>query len=175
MSTRDYQKHTVSPKQPPAGNLGDEWYDPVNNYLYKLFFIQGNKPVWTRIPSSTTGISSTGTGSSSSVNNYSTSLTIVSGILTISLSYYSVFEINLINNISSIVLSGIPAAGIMSSFMIIFTGDGTARTVVWPSNFKWPNGTAPTITNTFGKKDAFTFFTTNGGNEWEAFISGQNL
>jgi hypothetical protein len=174
MSTRDYQKHTVSPKQPPAGNLGDEWYDPVNNYLYKLFFSEGKIPVWTRIPSSTTGISS-GSVSSSAVNNYSTSLTIVDGTLTISLSYYSIFEINLSNNINSIAVSGAPAAGIMGSFMIIFTGDGTPRTVIWPNTFKWPNGVAPAITNTANKKDAFVFFTTNGGNEWEAVISGQNF
>jgi hypothetical protein len=58
---------------------------------------------------------------------------------------------------------------------LVFTMDGTARTVSWPVSFYWPGGTAPTLTSTNGKKDVFTFFTSDGGTTWLAFISGQNL
>ena len=174
MSTRDYNKHIVSTTQPPTGNPGDEWYNPTTNSLYKLFINSGTTVSWTQIPSTNvTGSGSSGTGATAI--NLSTSPTITSGALALSLATYTVFEFTLTQNITSITLSNVPAAGIVASFMIITTGDGTARSVTWPTNFKWPSGTAPSITSTLNKKDVFVFFSSDGGSTWEAFISGQNL
>lgn len=174
MSTRDYNKHIVSTTQPPTGNPGDEWYNPTTNYLYKLFVNSGTTVSWTQIPSTNvTGSGSSGTGATAI--NLSTSPAIVDGVLALSLATYTVFEFTLTQNITSIVISNTPAAGIMASFMIVTTGDGTARTVTWPANFKWPSGTAPSITSTLNKKDAYVFFSSDGGSSWQAFISGQNL
>lgn len=174
MSTRVYNNHTVSATQPPGGKVGDEWYDPVHNYLYKLFSVDGVAPQWVRIPSTNVTGGGDGTSGATAIN-LATSPTITDNKLSIDLSTYTVFEINLLQNITQITVSNVPAAGIMASFMIIFNGDGTARTVVWPSSFRWPNGLAPSLTSTLNKKDAFVFFSTDGGNNWEAFISGQNL
>lgn len=174
MSTRLYNNHTVSATQPPGGKVGDEWYDPINNYLYKLFSVDGVEPQWVRIPA--TNVTGSGSGAEGATAiNLSTSPIITNGVLTLDLTTYTVFEVNLLQNISSISVTNIPAAGIMASFMIIFTGDGTARSIVWPSSFKWPNNVAPSVTSTLNKKDAYVFFSTTGGNEWAAFISGQNL
>ena len=174
MSTREYNKHIVSTTQPPTGNPGDEWYNPTTNYLYKLFVNSGTTVSWTQIPS-TNVTGSGGSGTGATAINLSTSPTINGGILALDLTTYTVFETTLTQNITSVTISNVPGAGIMASFMIIFTGDGTARSVTWPVGFKWPNGTAPSITSTLNKKDAFTFFSTDGGSTWEAFISGQNL
>ena len=174
MSTRDYNKHIVSTTQPPDGKPGDEWYNPTTNYLYKLFINNGTTVSWTQIPSTNVTGSGSGTTGATAIN-LSTSPSISGGVLSLSLVTYTVFEVTLVSNITSITLSGVPAAGIMASFMIIFTGDGTARSVTWPVGFKWPNGTAPSLTSTLNKKDAFTFFSTDGGSTWEAFIAGQNL
>lgn len=174
MSNKVFNTHTVSSTQPPNGKVGDEWFDPDDNSLYKLFAINGTTVQWTKIPSTNvTGTGSSATGATAI--NLATSPIINNNTLALDLTTYTVFEVNLLQNITSISISNVPAAGIMASFMIIFTADGTARSVTWPASFKWPNGVAPSLTSTLNKKDAFVFFSTTGGNEWEAFISGQNL
>jgi hypothetical protein len=38
--------HIVSTSQPPSGALGDEWFDPATNKLYKLVAAGGTNVVW---------------------------------------------------------------------------------------------------------------------------------
>ena len=101
--------------------------------------------------------------------------TISAGTLTIDLNTASVFAVSLNAAITSITLSNTQASGLTSSFVLIFTADGTARSVTWPASFDWPSGTAPTLTSTNGKKDVFVFFTYDAGTNWNSFIAGQNL
>lgn len=105
----------------------------------------------------------------------SASATISGGTLTLNLNTATVFNVSLNANISTITISNVQAAGRSSSFVLVFTGDGTARSITWPASFHWADATAPTVTSTNGKEDVFTFFTTDGGTNWQAFISGQNL
>lgn len=105
----------------------------------------------------------------------STSVSIVSNAITLDLNTAGVFTVALTANINTITLSNVQSSGRASSFVLEFTGDGTARTVIWPANFLWPNDTAPDLTDSAGKKDVFVFYTTDGGVFWQAFISGQNL
>jgi hypothetical protein len=104
-----------------------------------------------------------------------TSPTISGGTLTLNLNTATVFAVALNANITTLTLTNVQAAGKTSSFVLMFTADGTVRSVTWPVSFHWPGGTAPTLTTTNGKEDVFTFFTTDGGTNWQAFISGQNL
>lgn len=101
--------------------------------------------------------------------------TISSGTLTLNLNTSAVFNVSLNANITTLTLQNVQTSGRTSSFVLVFTADGTARSVTWPGTFYWPGGIAPTITSTNGKEDVFTFFTTDGGTTWLAFISGQNL
>jgi len=101
--------------------------------------------------------------------------TISAGSLTLNLSLASVFTVALNGNVTSLTISNPASSGNVSSFTLVFTADGTARSVTWPASVKWPAGTAPTLTSTNGKKDVFTFFTTDGGTTYNAFVSGQNL
>lgn len=101
--------------------------------------------------------------------------TISSGTLTLDLNTATVFDVSLNANITTLTLSNVQSTGRSSSFVLIFTADGTARSVTWPGSFKWPGSVAPTITSTSGKKDVFVFFTVDGGTSWQAFISGQNF
>lgn len=105
----------------------------------------------------------------------STTATISGGVLILNLNTATVFNVTLDSNISTITLSNVQSSGRSSSFVIVFTGDGTVRAVTWPASFNWPSAVAPTITSTLGKKDVYTFFTTDGGTTWQAFITGQNL
>jgi hypothetical protein len=100
---------------------------------------------------------------------------IINTTLTVDLSNAAVFDVQLNSNITFINILNTQATGRASSFVLIFTADGTTRTVIWPGGFRWGSGAAPTITTTTGKKDVFVFFTVDGGNNWQAFIAGQSL
>lgn len=100
---------------------------------------------------------------------------ISANVLTLDLNASAVFDVALNANITTLTLNNVQSSGVVSSFMLIFTADGTARTVTWPASFKWPAGTAPTITSTNTKKDVFMFLTVDGGTTWLAFITGQNI
>lgn len=105
----------------------------------------------------------------------SAAATISAGVLALNLNTAAVFTVALNANITSITISNVQSAGRASSFVLVFTADGTARSVTWPASFHWPGGTAPTLTSTNGKEDVFAFFTLDGGTTWQAFISGQSL
>jgi hypothetical protein len=104
-----------------------------------------------------------------------TALTINDGEITIDLNNATVFTLGLTASVTSVLFENVQNSGRASSFVLVVTGDGTARSIIWPASFKWPEGTAPTITSTNGKKDVFVFFTTDGGTTWQAFIAGQDL
>ncbi len=115
----------------------------------------------------------------------STNLSISFNTLTVNLNAGSVFNVTLNSNITTFNITNIQASGLASSFVLVLTSDGNARTVVWPTSFKWPafalssalfpTGVTPNLTSTAGRKDVFSFFTTDGGTSWSAFNSGQNL
>ena len=100
---------------------------------------------------------------------------ISAGTLAIDLNSATVFDVSLNANITTFTITNIQLTGRTSSFVLIFTADGTARSVTWPASFKWPNAVAPTITAASTKKDIYTFFTLDGGTTWQALITGQNL
>jgi hypothetical protein len=95
--------------------------------------------------------------------------------LTLNAAGGNVFAVSLNANISTLSFSNIPASGEAYGLTLIFTADGTARTVTWPAAVKWPGGSAPTMTSTNGKRDIFVLFTHDAGTTWFAFKSGQNL
>lgn len=105
----------------------------------------------------------------------SSTVSIVANAITLDLNSTTVFSVTLNANITTITLTNVQSAGRASSFVLVTTGDGSIRSVTWPASFYWPGGTAPTLTSAAGKKDVFTFFTTDGGTTWQAFITGQNI
>lgn len=66
-----------------------------------------------------------------------------------------------------------PTATPGKSFTIRLTFPATAYTVTWPSSVRWPNSTAPTLTNANGRQDMFSFVCLASG-LWMGFIAGQN-
>jgi hypothetical protein len=101
---------------------------------------------------------------------------ISAGTLTLDLSAAQVFTVSLNANVTTLTISNTPATASRSiGFTLILTADGTARTVTWGAAVLWPAGTSPTLTSTNGKKDVFSFVTTNGGTTWLGFTGGQNF
>lgn len=104
-----------------------------------------------------------------------TSPSISGGQLTLNLTNGNIFNVSLNAAITIMTISNIPTSSFAANFTLIFTADGTARAVSWTPSIKWPSGTAPTLTSTNGKRDAFTFVTLDGGTTWLGFVGGQNF
>lgn len=76
----------------------------------------------------------------------------------------SVFQLNLNANVTTFNLTGTLASLLGYQYQLIVRYNG-GTTITWNSNFKWPGGTAPTLTGTSGKIDIFNFVvaSTDGG------------
>ena len=84
----------------------------------------------------------------------------------------------------SLVLSGnttisfgdAPASG-ASGFSLTITQDagGSGYTVTWPAEVKWPGGTAPEMTATADKTDAFIFTTSDAGSSFVGLVAGKDI
>jgi hypothetical protein len=60
-------------------------------------------------------------------------------------------------------------------FNVYITQDGTgSRTVTWFTTIKWVGGTAPVLTTTASKRDAFSFFAT-ASNTYDGYSVGFNI
>lgn len=46
MASRDYIKHFVSTTAPKSSTLGDEWFNPATNVLYKRVANNGKTAMW---------------------------------------------------------------------------------------------------------------------------------
>ena len=103
------------------------------------------------------------------------SVAIASSGLTLNLTSGNLFTCSLNSNITTLTVSGVPTTPSTAiGFGLIFTADGTARTVTWPSGFKWAGGTAPTLSSGNTKQDFLSFVTVNSGTNWFGFVGGQN-
>jgi hypothetical protein len=101
-------------------------------------------------------------------------IAISSNTLTVNLASGNLFTCSLNANINTMNVTNIPS-GVGVGFTLIFTADGTQRTVTWPSGTKWPGGTSPTMTSGNAKIDVFSLLTTNSGVNWLGFVGGQNF
>lgn len=102
-------------------------------------------------------------------------ISISSNTLVINLDTCNLFNCALNSNINTLTISNVPStSGVSIGFTIIFTADGTPRSVSWPNSVKWQAGTAPNITSVNGKIDTFSFLSVNNGTSWLGFVGGQN-
>jgi hypothetical protein len=102
-------------------------------------------------------------------------ISIVSSGLTIPLDSGNLFTINLNSSISGVALSNVPStSGVAIGFSLIFTADGTARSVTWPASVKWAGTTAPTLTSANTTRDVLSFISTDNGTSYLGFVGGQN-
>lgn len=100
---------------------------------------------------------------------------ISAGVLTLNIENGNVFRASLNANITTLTISNPSGTGNACSFTLIFNADGTARTVTWPAEVKWPSGTAPTLTSTASRSDMFVFYTNTAGTTWYAMTAAQNF
>lgn len=100
---------------------------------------------------------------------------ISAGVITYALAGSNVFAVSLNANITTSTVTGVGATGKTSSFQVMFTADGTARSVVHPAGIVWADGTAPTMTGTLNKRDWIQYISHDGGTVWFGFVLGKNF
>ena len=101
---------------------------------------------------------------------------ITANVLTLDLSTAQMFTVSLNANITTFTITNTPATANRSiGFTLIFTADGTARTVTWGAAVKWANNDPPTLTSTNAKKDILSFVSPDGGTTFYGFIGGLNF
>ena len=64
-----------------------------------------------------------------------------------------------------------------SGFSLAITQDagGSGYTVTWPTEVKWPGGSAPELTATADKTDAFIFTTSDAGVTYVGLVAGKDI
>lgn len=82
-----------------------------------------------------------------------------------------VFTRNDIVSTTNVIL---PSGARAVSLTLVMTTNGN-YSFTWPSNTKWPNGQAPSLSTTAGLVDVVTLSTTNGGTTWYGFVGGSGF
>jgi hypothetical protein len=84
----------------------------------------------------------------------------------------NVFVLTLTENIT-VNAPTLPVDG--QTFRLIVVQDGTgSRTITWNAIYRWPGGTAPTLTTTAGKADVFEFTRFDANDVWIGSTVGLN-
>ena len=107
------------------------------------------------------------------ISEISSSAAIDTATLTLNLTGSTTFNVSLNAAITTFNILNPPTGS--GAFTLVFTADGTPRSVTWGSAVTWSGGTAPTLTSTANKRDVFTFLTLNSGTNWYGFTGGQNF
>jgi hypothetical protein len=114
----------------------------------------------------------------SELKNYretSAAASISSGTLALDLANGNHFQVPLNANITTFTVANCPASGKATGFVVLFTADGTLRTITWPTTTKWSGGVAPTMTSTNGKIDLITLYSVDGCTTFYGINGGQSF
>lgn len=131
----------------------------------------------------TVNLASTGSTLDTKINNVSgyaapkdiaTTINISSDTISLDLSTFSYFLVNLNSNITTTNFNNPKVAPEVTSFVLQLSGDGTIRSVTWPTSLRWPGNTAPTITIGPDKVDTYSIFSYDGGVSYYGFPAGYN-
>jgi hypothetical protein len=122
---------------------------------------------------------SLGIKNKSTLKNYKevdTSPTVSSGSLTLDLNNGNIFIVSKDQDITSITISNSPSSTYVGNFTLILENAvGLGGLVSWPASIKWPSGSSPTLSTTFGNRDIFAFMSLDGGTSWLGFIAQQDI
>jgi|694.fasta_scaffold59308_4 hypothetical protein len=103
-------------------------------------------------------------------------VTITGGSCNLNLVNANVFNVSMNANITSLNISNVSTeSDTIVGFTMILRADGTARSVTWPTSFRWPDATAPTLSSTNNKVDIVSFISDNNGANWYGFVNGKNF
>jgi len=94
--------------------------------------------------------------------------------VTIDLTTGNVFTLTPDQN-TTFVFSNPSPTGKSCAFTLVWTQDGSDRTIAWPASVDWAGGSAPDVTSGSGKVDIYAFFTMDAGTIWYGFQPGADM
>lgn len=100
--------------------------------------------------------------------NIVSTLNMSSGVVALDCSLGDYFKLAPTANVTGWTITNVPPA---CSLMIEFTQDATARTVPWPSSFKWAGGNSGAVSTAAAAKDVLAITTFDGGATWRATLA----
>lgn len=90
-----------------------------------------------------------------------------SGVLTVDVNAGQHFTLTLTENITSWVLANLPASGLTRTLRLRITQHASAaKTVAWPSSFKWVGGAAGAVSVGLSAVDLLDLITFDNGATW---------
>jgi hypothetical protein len=95
---------------------------------------------------------------------------------TIDLTLGNVIQLTQAVSITSLVLNNPSPTNNMMTITLVRVHDATASayTIAWPASVRWPNNTAPTLTQTANAVDVFMLMTMDAGTKWYGQVIGLN-
>jgi len=101
-----------------------------------------------------------------------TAISSSAGVLDIDCSKGDYFTVTLTENITSITFSNLPPAGAARTIMLEITQHASAaKTVAWPSSFKWAGASAGVVSTSLSAIDVLALTTFNQGTAWRATLA----
>lgn len=94
-----------------------------------------------------------------------------SGSVAIDYALGDYFTLPLTGNVSGFTFSNLPGSGKGATLMVRITQDSTARSVAWPSSFKWAGGIAGAVSTASGAVDVLAITTFDNGTTWRATLA----
>lgn len=99
-------------------------------------------------------------------------LSISSGVVNIDCSLGDYFTLALSANVTSITFSNLPASGKAQTIMVKTTQNASAaKTVAFPSSFKWAGGTTGVISTGLSAVDLLAITSFDQGTTWNATLA----
>jgi hypothetical protein len=151
LASRSYNNHTVSATQPPAPQVGDEWYNPTTNKLYKWVATSGTTSQWAEVFNTTTA------------NTFSVSNLLISNVATFTGSTTGPALVT--NNIAETVsvstagIFGVVNFNVTSQTVFYYTGNSTAN---WIINLRASDTTTLNSIMAVGQSISAVVLATNG-------------
>lgn len=106
----------------------------------------------------------------------SNTIAIASGVLTIPYVDGAVVPVSLTENITSIVITGLPVSGKSAAIQLILTQDATGgRTIAYPAGTIWHDGTEAVIGSAANAVSIVSLQTINSGTSYYGFLLGKDF
>lgn len=100
-----------------------------------------------------------------------TAVTPSAGVATFDCSLGDYFTLAPTANVTGLAFSNLPESPNGASLLIRITQDSTARTIAWPSSFKWAGGVPPAVSTAAGAVDMLAITTFDQGTTWLATLA----